>query len=167
MTADLTMWMTQFGQVSFSSSMILMPWFWWSCAGILLIAELTIDANYYLLWAGLSAVIIGVIQWLFPMLTVGVTMPLYGIMTLSILFFWHVYIKKNPPAPSDQPWLNLRGAEHVGTTVVLDHDLPAGEGEIRFHDTLWKTQSGAPFRKGDRVLITKLDGKVYHLEAKQ
>lgn len=43
-------------------------WFWVSLGGLLLAAEM-LGASGYLLWSGVSAVIVGVIIWLLPELS--------------------------------------------------------------------------------------------------
>ena len=82
--------------------MVITPWVWWSIGAILLGIELMADTNYYLLWAGLSALVVEVVQWAFPAWPVAVMIPLYGASLVLVLVSWHYYMKFNPPAESDQ-----------------------------------------------------------------
>ncbi len=138
-------------------------WTWWTFAGFMLLIELTADGGYYLLWTTVSAAITGIIQHAFPELPLIWSGLIFSCLCMVTLGGWLAYNRLNPPASSDQPFLNQRGMEHIGRLVEVKKDFVGGEGRILLNDTTWKARSSDLLKKGDQARIESLEGKVYIL----
>ena len=66
-------------------------------------------------------------------------------------------------AVTDEPDLNVRGAQYIGRIVVVEDAISGGRGKVRVGDTLWPAQ-GSDTAKGARVKITGTNGTVFVVE---
>ena len=142
-----------------------MTWGGWMVLGaVLLGAELfAIDAQFYMVFLGLSAALVG-LAGLF-----GLAMPEWAqwvaFATLSLIFFFT--FRKSLYA-------NIRGgavgfrATLTGNTVNVDTDLAAGaEARIDYRGTKWtaKNIGNETIAGGSKARVVKADGLTLHVEA--
>ena len=132
-----------------------MPWWSWLILGFALLAgEMLAPGGFYLLFAGIGALIVGLLvlanlagpdwtQWLlFTLLTVLSLTLLRSRLARSIL-----------PAS--------RGAEIVGETVELTTAIPRdGIGQARFRGSVWKVRNAGPraLEAGARCRVDEVKG---------
>jgi len=132
------------------------PWLWFAAASALLILE-TMMPGVHFLWFGVSAAIAGVVALLLPM-----ALP-WQLILFALISVFIVYAVRRYTGPtvavSDEPVLNVRGAQYIGRTVVVEDDIRNGRGKVRVGDTLWPA-SGEDAPAGARVTVTGVDGTV-------
>ncbi len=132
------------------------PWLWFAAASALLILE-TMMPGVHFLWFGVSAAIVGVVALLLPM-----ALP-WQLILFALISVFIVYAVRRYTGPtvavSDEPVLNVRGAQYIGRTVVVEDDIRNGRGKVRVGDTLWPA-SGEDAPAGARVTVTGVDGTV-------
>jgi len=139
-------------------------WGWMILGAVLLSAELfAVDAQFYLVFLGVSAALVGVAA------TLGITLPEWGqwltFASLSLFFFFTfrrtLYVK-------------IRGGGEnypetiAGETISLDNDLaPGSEARTQYRGSGWtvrnvdsKTISG-----GGRAKVVKVEGITLHVVA--
>ncbi len=135
-------------------------WYWFVLAVILLIVEISTGTTYFL-WPAAAATVTGFADlW-----------PLDGEWRLQLLIFAVVTVVLTVYAtPKVKPWLhssqkdhltlNERGVQKVGKRVRVEEAFVAGQGRVRFGDTVWAAESeaGANFDKGAEVEIVRVDG---------
>ena len=68
------------------------------------------------------------------------------------------YRKKNP-GTFEQPNLNQRGLQYVGSELVLVEPIEQGSGKARLGDGVWKV-SGPELPAGARVRVTGVNGTI-------
>ena len=142
-----------------------MTWWGWMIIGaILLAAELfAVDAQFYLVFLGLSAALVGLAS-LF-----GLAMPEWAqwmaFALLSLISFFtfrkSLYEKIRGGAVGFRETLS-------GNTLNVDTDLPAGaEARIEFRGTKWnvKNVGSDTIDSGSRARIVRADGLTLHVEA--
>jgi membrane protein implicated in regulation of membrane protease activity len=132
-------------------------WAWITIGAILLGAELAfVDAQFYLVFIGLSALIVGLLdvtgvasspalQWIVFALLAGVSMlafrkPIYGLLRRQL------------------PVMN---AGPAGDTVTCPSDLPPGGAcRLEYRGSSWSVVNGgaAPIIAGSRARIDRVDG---------
>ena len=142
-----------------------MTWWGWMVLGaVLLGAELfAIDAQFYMVFLGLSAAMVG-LAGLF-----GLAMPEWAqwvaFATLSLVFFFTF---------RKALYENIRGgavgfrATLTGNTVNVDTDLAAGaEARIDYRGTKWtaKNIGNETIAGGSKARVVKADGLTLHVEA--
>ena len=142
-----------------------MTWWGWMVFGaVLLGAELfAIDAQFYMVFLGLSAALVG-LAGLF-----GLAMPEWAqwvaFATLSLVFFFTF---------RKALYENIRGgavgfrATLTGNMVNVDTDLAAGaEARIDYRGTKWtaKNIGNETIAGGSKARVVKADGLTLHVEA--
>lgn len=130
-------------------------WFWLTLGGLLLAAEM-LGTSGYLLWSGLAAVLVGIIEWFFPFswTSQGV---LFAVLTLLCAFFWYRWLRYREA--SQQPnVLNQRGTQLIGQHFTLESALKDGTGHIRIGDSSWRVQAENDLPAGTQVVVTGVVG---------
>lgn len=142
-----------------------MDWWGWMILGaVILGAELfAIDAQFYLVFLGLSAALVGLAGLL------GIAMPEWGqwmaFAALSLVsmftFRKNLYEKIRGGAPGFRAGIS-------GASVNIDDDLePGSEARIEYRGSRWtvRNTSAAAIRGGSRAKVVKVDGLTLHVEA--
>lgn len=139
----------------------LSAWHWVALGFLLLIGEL-VGAGGYLLWTSISAMVLGILLWLFPNMLWQAQFLIFAIGSMLSAGLWHLYLLRKP-IKSDQPTLNKRGATYVGKTFVLTHGIVNGRGKIRIDDCNWEL-NGNDYPEGTTIIITGTDGMILFVE---
>ncbi len=142
-----------------------MAWWGWMIVGVALLGTelLFIDAQFFLVFLGLAAVVVGLaalfglggpewVQWI-----------LFGILALIFMFGFrgrlYSKLRGNPPGFDDSL---------AGQTFTLDKGLDAGaEGRAPYRGTTWRVLNAGPaaIQPGTRVRIVDADGLILKVEA--
>lgn len=136
------------------------PWNWFIAAVALLVLE-TIVPGVHFVWFGLAAVVVGVIalasdiawQW---------QLIIFALVAMSTVFIVRRYADP-ASAKSDEPDLNIRGAQYIGRTVVVAEEIRQGRGKVQVGDTLWHAE-GEDVKAGTRVKVVGVDGTALVVE---
>jgi inner membrane protein len=130
-------------------------WFWLTLGGLLLAAEM-LGTSGYLLWSGLAAVLVGLIEWLFPFSWTHQGI-LFAVLTLLCVYFWYRWMRYREI--SQQPnTLNQRGSQLIGMHLTLDNTLKDGLGHVRIGDSSWRVQATEDLPAGTPVIVTGVIG---------
>jgi hypothetical protein len=143
--------------------------FWnWFFLAIILFALETFVPGVHFLWFGLAATIVG----LLVTAAMGLgsaeffTWPLQlvAFAAISVLtVFWVKTLSKPDAAKSDEPNLNIRGAQYIGRTVMVENPIKNGRGKVRVGDTLWNAE-GEEAAAGAQVRVTGVNGTALVVE---
>ncbi|MGB8400429.1 NfeD family protein, partial [Bradyrhizobium sp.] len=60
---------------------------------------------------------------------------------------------------SDEPALNVRGAQYIGRKVLVEEAIKNGRGKVRVGDTIWAAE-GEDAARGAEVEVTGVNGTV-------
>ena len=142
-----------------------MTWWSWMVLGALLLGAelLAIDAQFYLVFLGISAALVGLASLL------GIVMPEWAQWTafavLSLISFFtfrkSLYDKIRGGAIGFRETLS-------GDMVNVDTDLAAGaEARIEFRGTKWTVRNigAGTISAGTRARVVKAEGLTLHVEA--
>jgi len=139
-------------------------WAWMVLGAVILGAELfAIDAQFYLVFFGISAALVGAAS------LAGIDMPEWGqwlaFALLSLVFFFTfrraLYDKIRGGAQGFKDTIS-------GDTVVVRGDLsPGAEGRAELRGSEWtiRNVSAETIVGGIRARIVKIDGVILHVEA--
>jgi inner membrane protein len=138
-------------------------WSWIILGGILLAVEL-IAPGTFILWLGVSAILVGLISFAidWSWQEQGVA---FAILAVASLVMWWRLIRpaKREEDASDQPFLNRRAQGFVGREFTLEKPIVDGAGTVRMGDTIWRV-TGPDCAAGSRVRIARAEGATLFVE---
>ncbi len=142
-----------------------MTWWSWLILGAVLLGVelLAVDAQFFLVFLGISAAIVGLAS-LF-----GIVMPEWGqwmaFATLSLLSFFtfrkSLYEKIRGGAPGFK-------ASLTGNTVKVDQELaPGAETRLEYRGTRWTARNvgDEAIAAGSRAIVVEVDGLTLRIQA--
>ena len=135
-------------------------WFWLSLGLILGVAEM-VAPGFFLMWLGLAAIIVGVLDYFLP-ITVAYQVAMFAILSVLTVFAGKKFLAENPIETTD-PKLNDRGARLTGEIVEVVEAIADGHGRVKVGDSVWSAR-GADAAIGARVRVTGADGAVLLVE---
>ena len=130
------------------------PWAWLILAALLFMLE-TVVPGVHFLWFGIAAVVVGALAFATGF---GFPWQLVAFALISVAtVFWVRRFAKPDSARSDLPDLNVRGAQYIGRTVVVEDAIVNGRGKVRVGDSVWGAQ-GEDAPRGANVTVTGVNG---------
>ncbi|GKW36127.1 NfeD family protein [Pectobacterium carotovorum] len=135
-------------------------WFWLSLGGLLLAAEM-LGASGYLLWSGLSAVLVGLLTWVMP-LGWPLQGTIFAILTIVTALLWWYWLRKRTLS-RPQSMLNQRGQQLVGLRATLTDPVINGFGRVNIGDSSWRVKSEQDLPAGTHVEVIAIDGITLHV----
>jgi inner membrane protein len=135
-------------------------WNWIILGGILLAIEVMAPGTF-ILWLGLSAILVGIIsfaiEWSWQAQGVA-----FAVLSIVSLVVWR-RIGKRVKDDNDQPFLNRRAQAFVGRVFTLDKPIVGGAGTVRIDDSIWRI-TGPDCAAGSRIKIARADGVTLFVE---
>lgn len=132
------------------------PSLWFAAMVVLFLLE-TVVPGVHFLWFGVAAAIIGVLALAVPM---GWQAQLIAFSLVSIVTVFLVRRSGyGANARSDEPVLNVRGAQYIGRKVMVEDAIRNGRGRVRVGDTIWGAE-GEDAPAGSEVEVTGVNGTV-------
>ncbi|MGL4860294.1 MAG: NfeD family protein [Enterobacteriaceae bacterium] len=136
-------------------------WFWITLGGVLLAAEL-LGASGYLLWSGLSAVLVGSLVWLVPFSWQWQWLNFAALTIITALLWWYWLRRHNV---RDEPViLNQRNQRLIGKRVTLREGLQDGYGRIHLGDGSWRVEADSDLPAGCEVEVVDVKGITLKIE---
>jgi inner membrane protein len=136
-------------------------WNWFIAAAVLFVLE-TLAPGAFMLWLGLSAILVGAISlvadWPWQAQLIA-----FGLFAVAAIPAWRHFARKVAPA-AESPFLNRRTEGYVGRIFTLEKPIVDGVGTVRIDDTIWRV-SGPDCPAGSRVKIARADGVNLLVEA--
>ncbi|MEM8750343.1 MAG: NfeD family protein [Pseudomonadota bacterium] len=141
------------------------PWFWFVIGLMLLLGEVAVP-GVYMIWFGLSAVIIGTltltgfadVKW-WPW---QVQMVAFAALSLVLVFAGRTVMRRDGKTDAAEG-LNAPLKRFVGVEVDLDQAIASGVGRVRLADTTWRVK-GPDLPAGTKVRVTGLQDDVLVVE---
>lgn len=136
------------------------PWHWFVFGIVLIISELFIPA-FAALWFGIAALVVGVLLWIFPSMSLGIQLIFWGILSIACTLLWFKYIK---PLLVNKNRGNLNHEASIGQTgMVIQTNLEHNQVKVRFAIPVltkdeWECRSVSPVQVGDRVIVIDISG---------
>lgn len=129
----------------------------WGLGGLLLILELLATTGYAL-WSGISAVIIGLLVWIYPALSMSVLWLLFSIFTLLSAYSWWLWIQKYNRSQGYR--LNDPHRDFIGLRTIVTTEIVNGFGRIKVRDSTWIAASSSDLPLGTNVTIVDMNGVI-------
>jgi membrane protein implicated in regulation of membrane protease activity len=135
-------------------------WNWFILGGLLLAAEI-IAPGTFMLWLGLSAILVGAISlaivWPWQAQLVA-----FAVLSILSIVVWRRLTPKVDEVRT-QPFLNRRAESFTGRVFTLEKPIVDGAGTVRIGDTVWQVR-GPDAPAGARVKVTDADGATLVVE---
>ncbi|MCW8982775.1 MAG: NfeD family protein [Gammaproteobacteria bacterium] len=129
-------------------------WTWLSLGVLFIIIEL-VAPGAMVMWLGIAAIAMGLIVSIVPV-SWEWQIFLFSLFSVGSVLFWRARLRKHPQQ-SDNPALNKKGNQLVGTHHRLSEAIVDGKGKININDSLW-IASGPDLPKGAKVEVREVDG---------
>jgi membrane protein implicated in regulation of membrane protease activity len=138
----------------------LSAWHWLALGAVLLAVEIA-STTFYLLWPGIAALLVGLLQFAVPAAGGAPSVLLFAVLAVAATVAW----KRSPlgrAVPTAQTNLNARMSTYLGRQGVAAHDFVGGHGAILLDDTRWSAtlSDGPQPRGGDMLQVVGADGAV-------
>jgi hypothetical protein len=125
----------------------------WLVGGLALCAAETLAPGAFLIWIGAAAVVVGVIEFIFP-LDLTPSLLLFAVLVaVFVVVGRRVYGSLDAGAPA----LPLNRAQAlIGKEFYLEDAIERGFGRIRVGDSLWRV-AGEDLPKGAKVRVASVE----------
>jgi membrane protein implicated in regulation of membrane protease activity len=134
-------------------------WWHWIVLGIILLTMEIFTGTFMLLGLGVSAIVVGVIDIIYP-LSLNMELTIWMILSLLSIVLWFKYMKDNSVDSSGQSNYSL---ETLG--VVEQNIMANGRGKVRFDTpvlgtSIWTATSKETLEANTRVEIIEIKGQL-------
>ena len=134
-------------------------WWHWIAFGLVLLTLETFSGTFLMLGLGLAAIVVGVIDVLFP-LSIQMELTIWMLLSLLSIVLWFKYMKDNSVESSGQSNYALDTQGTVTKTISLN-----GRGTVRFDkpvlgNTTWIATSQEELDINTRVKIVEIKGQL-------
>ena len=136
------------------------PWHWFVLGVLLMLSELIIPA-FAALWFGISAVLVGILLWIFPALDSTVQLVLWMILSILCTIAWFRFIK---PLSIDKTKAGLSREATIGQIgMVIQVNMEHEQIRVRFPIPVlgsdeWNCRTLTSVNVGDRVRVVDILG---------
>jgi membrane protein implicated in regulation of membrane protease activity len=134
-----------------------LQWWHWIVLAVALAAVEAVAAGVFAIWFAASAAVIGLLLLVVPLpwqwQVIG-----FAVLGGVALLAYRSYRKKHPET-YEQPNLNQRGVQYVGSELVLVEAIEQGQGRARLGDGVWKVE-GPELPAGARVRVIGVRGAI-------
>lgn len=136
------------------------PWHWFVLGVLLMLSELIIPA-FAALWFGISAVLVGILLWIFPALDSTVQLVLWMILSILCTIAWFRFIK---PLSIDKTKAGLSREATIGQIgMVIQVNMEHEQIRVRFPMPVlgsdeWNCRTLSSVNVGDRVRVVDILG---------
>ena len=138
-------------------------WHWFGFGLALLAIEL-LGAAGYLLWLGISALLVGLVLTWLP-LSWQMQWASFGVFSLVTTWLWWRRQLYADQKSDDSRDLNQKSKQLIGQELILEEDIPAGKCRIKIADTTWSASSEEALTAGTKVRVTQVKGITLVIEA--
>jgi len=141
-----------------------MPWWGWIVVGaVLLGAELLVTTDFYLVFIGLAALLVGAVAWLDRGLPDWSEWALFGALAVVLLVFFRRWLRDRFPGARAR----ARLAEPlVGEVGVVEETLaPGAVGRLHLRGCPWSARNAGdtPLEVGSRARVQRVEGLTLHV----
>jgi len=125
----------------------------WLVGGLALCAAETLAPGAFLIWIGAAAVVVGVIEFIFPIELTPALLLFAVLVAVFVVVGRRVYGSLDAGAP---PLPLNRAQALIGKEFYLEDAIERGFGRIRVGDSLWRV-AGEDLPKGAKVRVASVE----------
>jgi membrane protein implicated in regulation of membrane protease activity len=140
----------------------------WGILGLVLLGIEMMTGTLFILWFGISALILSALVWLMPDIGVSMQLFLYAILSLGSLFVWrHFYAQTDDDSRVGQS----QGQEIGVVGTIINVVSPQKNGKIEFSQGVmgsrkWVATSDEALAVGQQAEIIAIEGNTLRVKLK-
>lgn len=139
--------------------MTLTAWHWFTLGLVLMILELFVG-SFFLLWIGITALVVGLIRWFIPDLSGEAQAIIFAVGAVGAVLITRKYAKASvTQQKTGEPALNRRAEQYVGREFTLETPIVNGRGKICAGDTSWLIE-GVDMPAGTIIQVVGASGVI-------
>jgi len=132
----------------------------WGVIGLVLLALEMVTVTFYVMWFGVAAIILAVLTWLMPGMSVAVQLFLFAILSIGSLFVWRTYYKKTS---SDSRIGQAQGEEIGRVGIIIEPVSATQNGRIQFSQGVmgsreWAAVANEAIEAGTQAEVIAVEG---------
>ncbi|PKO49872.1 MAG: NfeD family protein [Betaproteobacteria bacterium HGW-Betaproteobacteria-20] len=132
----------------------------WGVIGLVLLALEMVTVTFYVMWFGVAAIILAVLTWLMPGMSVAVQLFLFAILSIGSLFVWRTYYKKTS---SDSRVGQAQGEEIGRVGIIIEPVSATQNGRIQFTQGVmgsreWAAVANEAIEAGTQAEVIAVEG---------
>lgn len=140
----------------------------WGLLGLVLLAVEMATGTFYVLWFGVAALIVSIITWLMPAISVSIQLLFFSIFSLGSLFVWQRFYKKSG---HDLRIGQSQGDEIGRSGIIIEAVDPLQTGRIQFNQGVmgsreWAVVSDEKIDAGSEAMIVAVEGNTLRVKPK-
>lgn len=137
-----------------------MAYWHWIVFGFALAAVEIFVPSFFMLWLGVSAIVVGLLAWVLP-LSFAVQLLIWGLLSLACLVMWFKFVSPRLKDVTKSGMAREALIGQIGT--VLEYNTNTTRGMLRFPAPLlgedeWRFISQETLSSGDKVVVTETSG---------
>lgn len=146
--------------------MAIEPWVWVVGGLLLIVLELVIP-SFFVLWFGLSALLVGLWAWLFPSTSLVVQLGVWIVLSIVLIVVWFKVFRTS----LHRTRVGLSEGEVLGEIGLLVGPIaPFERGRVRFQQPVlgsdeWACTADEALLAGTRVKVVRIEGQFLKVEA--
>jgi hypothetical protein len=142
---------------------VLVYWYWYALAGVLIILEILAPGIVFL-WLAIGAVAAGTVLLAVPDLIWYFQAAIFAVASALSLLFGHNLLRSTGQEEAARG-LNQRGVSLIGAEAALIEPIVNGTGRARLGDGSWAVTAATDLPVGTRVRVIAADGPRLTVEA--
>lgn len=135
----------------------------WLALGLVLLAGEILGTAGYLLWLGISAVLVGLILSVLP-ISWHFQWVCFGVFSLVTTWLWWRRQLSRDQKDDGRRSLNQKEKQLIGQITRVEENILAGDCRIRLGDTTWSARCDQNIASGSRVKVVDVDGIILFIQ---
>jgi membrane protein implicated in regulation of membrane protease activity len=132
----------------------------WAILGLVLLGVEMLTGTFYVLWFGISALLVSLLLWLFPALSLAWQLLLFSVLSLGSLAIWRTYYKQHS---ADLRIGQSQGDEIGRVGTIIEEVGPQKNGRIQFTQGLmgsreWAAVADETISPGSQATVVAVEG---------
>ncbi|MGB4812635.1 MAG: NfeD family protein [Methylophilaceae bacterium] len=145
---------------------MMQPMWIWAAIGLILLAAEMATGTFYVVWFGIAALIVALITWLMPDISVGMQLVLFAILSMGALFIWRNYYKK----VETHSRVGQAQGEEIGRVGSITLSVsPTQNGKIQFAQGVmgsreWIAIADENIEAGAQAIVIAVEGNTLRVK---
>ncbi len=138
----------------------------WAILGLVLLGAEMASATFYLFWFGLAALLVALIVWLVPTISVTAQVFIFALSSLILILTWHQFFKKED---GDLRVGQSKGDEIGRVGTISEAVTPKQNGKIQFPQGVmgsreWAAIADENLEIGADAVIVAIEGNALRVK---
>lgn len=132
----------------------------WGAIGLILLAAEMATGTFYVLWFGIAALIVAILAWLMPEISISMQLILFAIISIGTLFIWRTYYRKI----ETHSRVGQAQGEEIGRIGTIIESVSASQnGRIQFAQGVmgsreWVAVANESIEVGRQAVVVAVEG---------